>query len=929
MKANLANREPEFLKNWGQKLYQRIRDERNGAPKYILHDGPPYANGDIHIGHAVNKILKDIIVKSRTLDGFDAPYIPGWDCHGLPIELQVEKKSGKAGVKIDANSFRRKCREYALKQVDRQREDFKRLGVLGDWENPYLTMAPENEAEIVRSLGRVIEQGHLYQGAMPVHWCTDCGSALAEAEVEYQEKSSKAIDVTFRALDNDSVSRAFSCDIENAPIFFVIWTTTPWTLPANQAVALHPELEYTLIKVNNHHSGLYVLATDLLDSALARYQVDDYLQLATTTGKALEGIELEHPFYDRVVPVILGEHVTTETGTGAVHTAPGHGQEDYVAGRKYDLKVDNPVLANGVFAEGTPLFAGEHVFKANEHVIDVLREKQALLCAESITHSYPHCWRHKSPIIFRATPQWFISMDQAGLREKALAEIKHVRWLPDWGQARISGMVENRPNWCISRQRHWGAPIALFVHKQTGQLHPRSNELLQQVADKIEQGGVEDWFEMAAADLLGDEAEEYLKITDILDVWFDSGVSHAFVLDKRKGHSSPADLYLEGSDQHRGWFQSSLLSAVAMKGCAPYKTVLTHGFTVDADGNKMSKSKGNVIAPQKIINSMGADILRLWVAATDYRNEMSISDEIIKRIADAYRRIRNTNRFLLGNLDGFDPCRDAVAVDELVEIDAWAIARCGELDDQVRKAYEDFSFHHVYQTLLQFCVNDMGGFYLDILKDRLYTTPMSSHPRRSAQTAMYHILESVVRWMAPILSFTAEEIWTYMPGNRSDSIFLEQWHPLPDISNKTALLRRWQVINALREGIAQALESLRKDGVIGSPLDAEVEIYTEGETLQLLRSFADELRFIFITSNVHVYHVEDRDGRGSEIKDWTRTLQDWEQETVAIDVVVTKQEKCVRCWHHREDVGSNPEHPEICGRCVENVTGEGEVRNFV
>jgi isoleucyl-tRNA synthetase len=929
MKANLANREPEFLKGWGQKLYQRIRDERADAPKYILHDGPPYANGDIHIGHAVNKILKDIIIKSRTLDGYDAPYIPGWDCHGLPIELQVEKKSGKAGVKIDANSFRRKCREYAQKQVDRQREDFKRLGVLADWDNPYLTMAPENEAEIVRSLGRIIEQGHLFQGAMPVHWCTDCRSALAEAEVEYQDKESLAVDVAFHAVDGASVLKAFSHDSSDETVSFVIWTTTPWTLPANQAVALNPDLDYVLVRFNDKHKGLYVFATDLLDSVLSRYGIEDYVQLANVSGQALEGIELEHPFYDRVVPVILGEHVTTEAGTGAVHTAPGHGQEDFIAGRKYNLEVDNPVAGNGVFVEGTPLFAGEHVFKANAHVVEVLQEQKALLFSEPITHSYPHCWRHKTPIIFRATPQWFISMDQAGLRERTLEEIDKVRWLPEWGKARIKGMIENRPNWCISRQRHWGAPIALFVHVQTGELHPRTNEILQQVADRIEQGGVEAWFEMDTSELLGDDADDYQKITDILDVWFDSGVSHAFVLDKRAGHSSPADLYLEGSDQHRGWFQSSMLSSVAMKGSAPYKTALTHGFVVDADGNKMSKSKGNVVAPQKIINSMGADIIRLWVAATDYRNEMTISDEIIKRTADAYRRIRNTNRFLLGNLDGFDPASDAVDIADLVEIDAWAIARCQEIDQQVIKAYEDFSFHHVYQAVLQFCVNDMGGFYLDILKDRLYTTPAGSQARRSAQTAMYHILESLVRWMAPVLSFTAEEIWSYMPGNRTDSIFLQQWHKLPAIENNTSLLKRWQVVTALRDGVSQALEALRKEGVIGSPLNAEVSIYTEGRTLELLRSFADECRFIFITSYVHVYRIEDDNRYGKELTNWAQSLDDWDDDIVVIDVSATEKEKCIRCWHHREDVGSHPQHPEICGRCVENIDGEGEVRRFV
>ncbi|MCK5360551.1 MAG: isoleucine--tRNA ligase, partial [Gammaproteobacteria bacterium] len=672
-----------------------------------------------------------------------------------------------------------------------------------------------------------------------------------------------------------------------------------------------------------------VVAEVLLKDVMLRYGAGEHHVIAYCKGNALEKQTLQHPFYDRQVPIILADHVTTDAGTGAVHTAPGHGQDDYVVGMKYGLPVDNPVDSNGVFLSSTEFFAGEHVFSANDHVVEILKEKGKLARHESVLHSYPHCWRHKTPIIFRATPQWFISMDQAGLRDKALQEVSKVTWLPEWGQARIKGMIESRPNWCISRQRHWGAPIALFVHTQTGELHPRTNEILEQVAKLIEKGGVEAWFEMDSKDLLGDEADDYQKITDILDVWFDSGVSHAFVLDKRAGHSSPADLYLEGSDQHRGWFQSSLLSSVAMKGSAPYKTALTHGFVVDADGNKMSKSKGNVIAPQKIINSMGADIIRLWVAATDYRNEMTISDEIIKRTADAYRRIRNTNRFLLGNLDGFDPVRDSIEISELVEIDAWAIARCQELDQLIVKAYEEFSFHHVYQAVLQFCVNDMGGFYLDILKDRLYTTPSAGKARRSAQTAMVHILESLTRWMAPVLSFTSEEIWSYMPGDRGDSVFLEQWHSLPEVQNKDSLLKRWQVVTALRVGVSQALESLRKEGVIGSSLNAEVTIYAEGGTLELLQSFADETRFIFITSYVHVYRIEDRDGRGTELKDWSQSLDNWNHDTVVIDVCATDKEKCIRCWHHREDVGSSAAHPEICGRCAENIDGEGEARNFV
>jgi len=928
MKANLANREPDTLKEWNKGLYQRIREARAGAPKYILHDGPPYANGDIHIGHAVNKILKDIIVKARTLDGYDAPYVPGWDCHGLPIELQVEKKVGKAGVKIDANTFRHKCREYAMKQVDGQREDFKRLGVLGDWDDPYLTMNPAYEAEIIRSLGKIIDNGHLFKGAMPVYWCTDCGSALAEAEVEYKDKESIAIDVAFKAVDDSAVLEQFGTTKGEGSVSFVIWTTTPWTLPANRAVALHPDFEYALVQARGDKAGRYVIVTDLLESAMSRFGISDYEVLATVTGTRLEGIELRHPFYDRIVPVILGDHVTTEAGTGAVHTAPGHGQEDFVVGRNYDLEVDNPVGGNGCFLPGTPLFEGEHVFTANAHVVDVLNEQGALLHSEPLQHSYPHCWRHKTPIIFRATPQWFISMDQAGLRDAALNEIDRVRWLPEWGEARIRGMVQNRPNWCISRQRHWGTPIPLFVDKQTGELHPRTAELIGQIADRVEQDGIEAWFELDAADLLGDEAVAYDKISDILDVWIDSGVSHACVLDQRDDLSSPADLYLEGSDQHRGWFQSSLLTSVAMNGHAPYRTVLTHGFTVDADGIKMSKSHGNVIAPQKIINSLGADILRLWVAATDYRNEIGISDEILKRMSDAYRRMRNTARFLLGNLDGFDPTSDQVALNELVEIDRWAIARCGALHGAITRAYKDFTFHQVFQLVHQFCVTDMGGFYLDILKDRLYTTGRDSVPRRSAQTAMLHILEVLTRWLAPVLSFTAEEIWRFMPGERGDSVFLETWYQPPEIDDADVLLVRWRVITALRDSVSQQIEVLRNRGDIGSSLDAEVSLYTSGKTLELLQGLGDELRFVLISSYARVYPHDDRDGHGVELTEWNKALDDWPSDPLAVEVIATGAGKCVRCWHHREDVGSDPEHLEACARCIDNVEGEGEQRQF-
>ena len=665
MKGNLAQREPERLKKWNEvNLYQKIRETFAGRPQFILHDGPPYANGEIHIGHAVNKVLKDFIVKSKTLSGFDAPYVPGWDCHGLPIELMVEKKIGKAGVKVSPAVFRKACREYAAKQVDIQKEAFIRLGILGDWHNPYLTMDFAFEANIVRSLGKINQKGHITAGAKPVHWCTDCGSALAEAEVEYEDKHSPAIDVRFQVVDE----AAFMASCHHAPEYegrgplsVVIWTTTPWTLPANQGVALNPELEYVVVQCEAER---LVVAEALLKDALLRYGIEHYHVIGYCKGEAWEHQLLQHPFYDRQVPIILGDHVTTDAGTGAVHTAPGHGQDDYVVGQKYGLPVDNPVGADGVFLANTELFAGEHVFTANAHVLEVLESKNKLLHHQAILHSYPHCWRHHTPIIFRATPQWFISMNQNQLRERALNEVQHVEWIPDWGKARIEGMIDGRPDWCISRQRTWGVPITFFVHKETSELHPRTVELIEQIALRIEQQGIDAWFELDAAELLGDEAKDYDKATDTLDVWFDSGVTHEAVLNRREQLRFPADLYLEGSDQHRGWFQSSLLASIAMNEIAPYKSVLTHGFTVDKNGEKMSKSKGNVIPPQSVMKNLGADVLRLWIASTDYRAEMRVSDEILERTSDGYRRLRNTARFLLSNLADFDPVQHLVANDD-------------------------------------------------------------------------------------------------------------------------------------------------------------------------------------------------------------------------------------------------------------------------
>jgi isoleucyl-tRNA synthetase len=924
MKGNLPQREPTMLHRWNeQDLYRRIREISSGRPKFVLHDGPPYANGEIHIGHAVNKVLKDIIVKSRTLDGYDAPYVPGWDCHGLPIELQVEKKVGKPGQKVSAAEFRKACRTYAAKQVDNQREDFRRLGVIGDWDAPYLTKDYGFEANIIRSLGKIFANGHIHEGYKPVHWCTDCGSALAEAEVEYRDKESFAIDVRFRALDEEAFfERCHSVPGHHGegPMSVVIWTTTPWTLPANQAVALNPMLEYAIVQCEGSTgSERLVVAEGLLKETMGRWGCDDYHVLAYGKGGAFEGLMLQHPFYDREVPLIVGEHVTLDAGTGAVHTAPGHGLEDFFVGQKYDLPVDNPVAGNGLFVEGTGLFAGQHVLKANEQVIEVLRERGALLLSSRMTHSYPHCWRHKTPIIFRATPQWFISMEQNGLRDAALREIDKVDWLPDWGKARIQGMVEGRPDWCVSRQRTWGAPIALFIHKETGEPHPETIQLIEQVASRVEQEGIEAWFALDPAELLGSDAEFYDKVPDTLDVWFDSGVTHACVLETREGLQSPADLYLEGSDQHRGWFQSSLLTSTAMYGHAPYRQVLTHGFTVDAEGRKMSKSIGNVMKPQQVMKTLGADIIRLWVAATDYRAEMSVSDEILKRTADAYRRIRNTARYLLSNLNDFDPAVNLVAPSGMLSLDRWAVDRAAKLQQEIAEAYTEYEFHLIYQKIHNFCVTDMGGFYLDVTKDRQYTCQADSVARRSSQTAMYHIAEALVRWLAPILSFTADEIWQHMPGERSDSVFLETWYDKLFRLDETDAIseEQWAEIIRARSAVSKELEILRKNGDIGSGLNAEVTLICEGGLKSALDALGEELRFALITSAAIVKSEDDADATQTELAG------------LKVRVLPSEHAKCDRCWHQREDVGSNPGHPDLCGRCITNIEGEGEVRHYV
>jgi isoleucyl-tRNA synthetase len=931
MRGNLPQREPNFLKRWEEiNLYQKLRQQGQNRPTFILHDGPPYANGDIHIGHAVNKILKDMIVKARTLSGFNAPYLPGWDCHGLPIELEVEKKMGKAGHKVDARQFREACRQYATRQIDKQRVGFKRLGIIGDWENSYLTMSYKTEAHIIRALGRIIAAGHVDKGFKPVHWCSDCGSALAEAEVEYEDKDSMAIDVRFTVINEETLlARCHHAPdhLGSGPLSVVIWTTTPWTLPANQAVALHPELEYSVVQCDEGQYGAerLIVAEALLKDTMLRYDIEHYHVVAYCQGKDLEGLLVQHPLYERQVPIILGEHVTLEAGTGAVHTAPGHGQDDYVVGQRYNLPIDNPVDGKGKFLPDTPLFAGEHVFSANEHVIDVLKANGKLVHEHRIRHSYPHCWRHKTPIIFRATPQWFISMDKNQLRQKAINAIKTVTWTPDWGEQRIESMVNNRPDWCISRQRYWGVPIPLFVHKTTGELHARTQEFIETIAQRVEQSGVDAWFELEPAELLGTEMEEYDKTTDILDVWFDSGVTHATILEKHEQLSVPADLYLEGSDQHRGWFQSSLLSSVAMRdGAPPYKGILTHGFTVDAKGKKMAKSLGNVIAPQKVIKNLGADVLRLWVAATDYRGEMSVSNEILKRVADAYRRLRNTARFLLANLHGFNPETDCVAPEEMLALDRWAVDCAFHLQNEVIAAYDAYLFHVVYQKLHHFCAMDMGSLYLDIIKDRQYTCQSNSRARRSAQTALYHIVEALVRLFAPMLSFTAEDIWDNLPGKRGESVLLEaSWYdglfpqssPAP-LSQKEISGDLWEKIFAVRETVNKELEKLRISEAIGSSLDAEIDIYCDDALYSQLTTLGDELRFVFITSDARVHPLSAKPTQAVACDDF------W------LIAKPSEHPKCVRCWHHCEDIGTHSEHPELCGRCVENIEGKGEERHY-
>ncbi|MCG7601893.1 isoleucine--tRNA ligase [Halomonas sp. McH1-25] len=933
MRGNLPKREPARIQRWQEiDLYQRLREAGQGRKTFVLHDGPPYANGSIHIGHAVNKILKDIIVKSKGLAGFDAPYVPGWDCHGLPIEHKVETTHGKH---LPPDEARALCREYAAEQIQGQMTDFVRLGVIGDWERPYRTMDFVNEAGEVRALAEMVRHGYVFKGLKPVNWCFDCGSALAEAEVEYADKQSDAVDVAFAADDASALAAAFGLERLSQPAAVVIWTTTPWTIPANQALNVHPDVSYALVDTGER---LLVLAEALVESCLQRFGLQGEA-VATTTGAKLENLRFRHPFYDRLSPVYLGDYVETDAGTGIVHSAPAYGVDDFMTCRAYGMEfeeIKNPVMGDGVYVDDLPFFGGQMIWKANPQVVAKLEEVGALLAHEKISHSYMHCWRHKTPVIYRATAQWFVGMDIEGqdgrtLRQRALEGIEATQFVPSWGKARLHSMIANRPDWCISRQRNWGVPIPFFLDRASGELHPRTVELMDAVANRIEKEGIDAWFRLDPAELLGDEAANYEKVTDTLDVWFDSGTthwhvlrgSHAAVFDHpEQGEGPAADLYLEGSDQHRGWFHSSLLTGCAIDGHPPYKGLLTHGFTVDAQGRKMSKSVGNVVAPQEVMDKLGADILRLWVASTDYSGEMAVSDEILKRTADVYRRIRNTARFLLANLNGFDAQRDAVAFEDMLALDQWVVDRAAQLQARIETAYSDYRFLDVYQQVHTFCARELGGFYLDVIKDRQYTTQADSLARRSCQTALYRVVEALARWVAPILSFTAEEIYEHIPGERKPSVLLETFYTdLQTLADDAVFGREfWEQVLEVKQAVNKCLEDARNAKVIKSGLAAEVTLYVDDTLRETLGRLGRELRFVLLTSEVHLASLENAEASSAEATDL---------ENLRVAVAASSHAKCERCWHHREDVGSHAEHPDLCGRCISNLPeGSGEERHY-
>ncbi|MFK7997442.1 MAG: isoleucine--tRNA ligase [Granulosicoccus sp.] len=927
MRGNLAKREPEMLARWEEQgIYEHIREHSEGRPKFILHDGPPYANGDIHIGHVVNKVLKDMIVKSRQLAGFDSPYVPGWDCHGLPIENKVEGLIGKPGIKVSESEFRAKCREYAGEQLGNQREEFKRLGIIGKWQSPYLTMNFANEANIVRTLGKIIDAGHVYKGTKPVYWSWGSHSAVAEAEIEYEDKTSTAIDVRFEPRDKAGMLKAFATEDDGSDINIVIWTTTPWTIPGNLAVTLHPELQYALVAVNGER---LIMAEDMVNDVMTRYGFEGFSIVASVSGEAMAGMQLKHPLYERDSLVILGDYVTTDAGTGAVHTAPDHGVDDFYAAQKAGLGLLDYVNDHGVFRDHVELFAGEHVMKVDKHILEELESRGRLVKSEKYQHSYPFCWRTKTPIIYRATPQWFIGMETKGLRADTLAEIDKVQWIPDWGQSRIHGMIAGRPDWCISRQRYWGVPIPLFLHKETGELHPDTSTLIEEAAKRIEDAGIQAWFDLEPEELLGTDASQYEKVNDVLDVWFDSGTTWMHVLQQDDKLTYPADIYLEGSDQHRGWFHSSILTSTAIHRQAPYRQVLTHGFTVDQKGRKMSKSLGNIIAPQKLLKTLGADIVRLWVCSTDYRGEMTVSNEILDRMADAYRRIRNTARYLLSALNDFDPDTQMVAREDMLALDRWAVDCALHTQGTIQEAYETYQFHTVYQTIHHFCAIDMSSFYLDIIKDRQYTMPADSHGRRSAQTAMYLITDALTRWITPVLSFTSDEIWQQLREQsennrreRSLTPFTETYlDTLFELGTDSPISKQdWAIMTEVRDAASKSLEVMRAAGDIGAALEASLTIYASEDIKQALSKTGDELRFVFITSEAI---LADLSQKPSELETLSCNGHEY-----AVQASKASGNKCVRCWHVINDVGTHSEYPEVCGRCISNVHGDGETRNI-
>ena len=914
MKANLAQKEPKILDHWKEiDLYSLLQEKNKDKQKFILHDGPPYANGPIHLGHVVNKVLKDIIIKSKVISGYNTPYVPGWDCHGLPIELNVEKKSGKVNIDITATDFRAQCREHANQQIAIQRNDFKRLGVLGDWSNPYKTMDYKFEANIVRSLGKIIEADHLSRGSKPVYWCDQCSSALAEAEVEYFDKESKAIDFLF-PIHSDQFKNIFG-DLKYQECFIASWTTTPWTIPGNKAICFNSKLDYELFELKFKGKIIDVLlCSELVETFFERCEINEYKSLGVVKGDELSGLVSSHPFLKQDSPLVSGEHVTSEMGTGFVHTAPAHGLEDYDACRGMDIDFTSPVRADGTFGEDIEYVGGKNIKEGNEIVIDLLLEKGLLLAQNKYRHSFPNCWRHKTPLFFRATPQWFISMDKNNLLKKCEEKIEEVNWLPEWGKTRISSMMSDRPDWCVSRQRSWGVPITLFIHKETGDLHKDTLKIIEKVAQRIETEGTEAWFSSDSQDFIGNDADNYEKVTDTLDVWFDSGVTHFCVLNENKNLSYPADLYLEGSDQHRGWFQSSLLTGMAINKETPYRTALTHGFVVDSKGRKMSKSVGNVISPQSVWNKRGADILRAWVASTDFRNEMNFSEEIMDRTSDSYRRIRNTMRFLMSNLYDFDSDKDLIQSDKYTELDKWIVLKAKNLQEDIKQDYENYEIHLAFQKILNFCTNELGGFYLDIIKDRLYTSKKDGDARKSSQSALFQLLNALITWIAPILSYTAEEAYLEINKNNS-SIFLsgwfEDWADLESsIDDET-----WNLLIETKTEVNKFLEEKRNNGEIGSSLEAEVTLHCDDQLFMRLSEISDELKYLFITSKAALTHLEDN-------------KINTDIEGLMLSITPSDLEKCDRCWHHVEGL-SNFKEDKICSRCKENIEGQGEVRSYI